>query len=142
MADYNDIWFIDTTNQARNFKRYIIWFVLLFAIVTIGTIIAVWSMYQPIERYEVLAENPLVKVDEAKATNVNGYIKGRVMNATETEIKGKYIKFTFYTENDVELGSEYVEIGALQPAETKTYEAKFRFSNVERFVATISDNKE
>ena len=72
----------------------------------------------------------------------NGYIKGRVMNATETEIKGKYIKFTFYTENDVELGSEYVEIGALQPAETKTYEAKFRFSNVERFVATISDNKE
>lgn len=140
--DYNDIWFLDTTNQARNFRRYTIWFILLFIIVTVGSIVCVKSMYKSIERYEVIADNPIVRVTEAKATNANGYIKGEVKNPGETEIKGKYIKFEFYTENDINVGQEYVEIGDLAPAETKTYEAKFRFSNVERFIVTITNKKE
>ena len=68
-------------------------------------------------------------------------IKGNVKNNTDAEIKGKYIEFDFYTKNNVEIGKEYVEIGTLDVGEEKTYEAKFKYPNVERFVVTISDTK-
>lgn len=142
MSDYNDFWFIDTRSQTRNLKRWFLWAVLLFIFVTVCTIVCVKSMYQPIINYDIQAEYPVVKVDEAKKTNANGYIKGTIENQGDTEITGKYIKFTFYTKHDVDIGKEYIEIGNLQPQETKTYEAKFRYPNVEKFVITISDSKE
>lgn len=142
MGDYNDFWFVDTRNQTTNLKRWFLWGILLFIFVGVCTFVCVQSMYQPIKSYDIQAENPVVKVEEAKKTNANGYIKGSVSNQTETELKGKYIKFTFYTKNDVDIGKEYVEIGNLKPQETKTYEAKFKYPNVERFVVTISDNKD
>lgn len=142
MSDYTDFWFIDTRNQVKNVKRWFIWGVLLFIFVTVCTIICVRSMYQPIKNYEIQADVPVVNVEEAKKTNANGYIKGIVINNSEEDLKGKYIKFTFYTKNNVDVGNEYVEIGDLKPQESKTYEAKFRYANVERFVITISDKKE
>ena len=77
---YNDFWFIETRDQTKNLKRWFLWGILLFAFVTVGSVICVKSMYQPIEKYEIQAENPIVKVDEAKRTNANGYIKGTINN--------------------------------------------------------------
>ena len=142
MGDYNEIWFANTRVQTTNLKRWILWGVLLFVFTGVCTIVCVKSFYRPIKTYEIQAEYPVVTVDEAKQTSANGYIKGTVKNPGEEEIKGKYIKFTFYTKNNVDIGKEYVEIGSLQPQETKTYEAKFQYSNVERFVVTITDSKE
>ena len=139
---YNDFWFIETRVQTTNLKRWFLWAVLLFAFVGICTYVCVNSMYESITNYEIQAETPTVTVSEAKCTNVNGYVKGTVTNPIPVKIEGKYIKFTFYTENGVDIGTEYVEIGTLKPQETKTYEAKFRYPNVERFVITITDSKE
>ena len=139
---YNDFWFVETRNQPKNIKRWFLWGILLFIFVSVCTFVCVKSMYQPIEKYEIQAENPLVKIEEAKKTNANGYIKGTVKNITTEEINGKYIKFMFYTNNDVNIGNEYIEIGTLKSKEEKTYEVKFRYPNVERFVVTISDSKE
>ena len=142
MADYNDFWFVDTRVQTTNLKRWFLWGILLFIFVGICTFVCVKSFYQPIKNYDIQADNPVVTVEEAKKTNTNGYIKGTVTNKSETDLKGKYIKFTFYTKNEVDIGKEYIEIGTLKSQETKTYEAKFKYPNVERFVITISDNKE
>ena len=142
MGDYNDIWFANTRVQTTNLKRWILWGVLLFVFVGIATYVCVKSMYTPIKAYTNNAEYPMVTVNEAKQTNANGYIKGTVKNPGEEEIKGKYIKFTFYTKHEVEIGKEYVEIGTLAPQESKTYEAKFKYPNVERFVISITDSKE
>ena len=139
---YDDFWFIETRVQTTNLKRWFLWAILLFIFVTIGTIVGIKSMYRNMSNYEIQAESPIVTVDEAKQTNENGYIKGTVTNKNENDIEGKYIKFTFYTKNNINLGNEYIEIGKLQTQETKTYELKFRYSNVERFVVTISDSKE
>lgn len=139
---YNDFWFIETRNQSVNLRRWFLWGILLFAFVTVGTVICVKSMYQPIEKYEIQAENPIVKVDEAKRTNANGYIKGTINNPNNEELKGEYIKFEFYTKNDVNIGNEYVEIGTLNPEETKTYELKFKYPNVERFIVKVTDSKD
>lgn len=142
MGDYNDIWFVNTRVQTTNLKRWILWGVLLFIFVGVCTAICVRSFYRPIEKYTNHAEYPTVTVQEAKQTNANGYIKGTIENSSEEEIKGKYVQFVFYTKNDVEIGKEYVEIGTLAPQESKTYEAKFKYPNVESFVINITDSKE
>lgn len=142
MGDYNEIWFTNTRVQTTNLKRWILWGVLLFLFVGICTYVCVKSFYQPIKAYDIQAEYPMVTVEEAKKTSANGYVKGTVTNQGDTELKGKYIKFTFYTKHDVDIGKEYIEIGNLQPKETKTYEVKFKYPNVERFVVTIAENKE
>lgn len=142
MGDYNDIWFTNTRVQITNLKRWFLWGILLFIFVGVCTAVCVKSFYRPIKVYTNNAEYPTVTVTEAKQTNSNGYIKGTVTNSGEKELTGKYIKFTFYTKNDVDIGEEYIEIGTLQSKETKTYETKFKYPNVERFVITITDNKE
>ena len=42
---YDDFWFIDTRVQTRNLRRYLIWFILLFAFVTVGSYLAIKTMY-------------------------------------------------------------------------------------------------
>ena len=139
---YNDFWFIDTRVQTTNLKRWFLWGILLFAFVTIGVIVGIKSMYQPFNSYVINTETPIIKIDEAKKTNVNGYVKGCIYNNSDSEIKGKYIKFSFYAKNDVNIGNEYIEIGTLKSQETKTYEEKFRYQNIDKLIITISDSKE
>lgn len=139
---YSDFWFVDTRVQTVNLKRWILWGVLLIAFVSVCTYFCIKSMYIRTNNYEIAIDEPKVTVEEAKKTNANGYIKGNVTNQTEDKIEGKYIAFTFYTKHNIDIGKEYVEIGTLNPQETKTYEAKFRYPYVERFVVTVTDKKE
>lgn len=140
--DYNDFWFIETRNQTTNLKRWFLWGILLFVFVSVGVYFCIRSIYRTVDNYEIDAINPAVRVVEAKATNVNGYVKGEVKNLSQEEIRGKYIKFAFFTKNENNIGNEYIEIGNLAVGESKTYEVKFRYNNIERFVVTITDEKE
>ena len=139
---YDDFWFIDTRVQTRNLRRWLIWFVLLFAFVTIGSIIGVKSMYQDIKVYEIRSANPVITVSEAKATNVNGYIKGEIRNDSEETISNKYLCFVLCDENLEVVGNEYIEIGNLYSGESKTYELQFRRDNIDAFYVLVTDNKE
>ena len=139
---YDDFWFIDTRVQTRNLRRWLIWFVLLFAFVTVGTIIAVKSMYQDIKVYEIRSSNPVITVNEAKATNVNGYIKGEIRNESEETINNKYLCFVLCDENNEVVGREYLEIGSLASGESKTYELQFRRDNIDTFYVIVTDSQE
>lgn len=138
---YEDFWFIDSRVQTRNLRRWLIWFILLFAFVTIGSIMAIKTMYKDITIYEIKVSAPLVTVNEAKATNVNGYIKGEIKNETDEVINKKNICFLLYNKDNELLGQEYIEIDNLQPKETKTYELKFKYDNVDRFIIINLDEK-
>lgn len=136
---YDDFWFIDQRIQTRNLRRWLIWFILLFAFVTIGSILAVKSMYHDITSYEILSENPIVTISEAKATNVNGYIKGEIRNESEEDVSNKYLCFMLCNENNEVIGTEYIEIGNLISGQTKTYELQFKRDNIDRFYITVTD---
>lgn len=139
---YLDFWFIDKRVQTRNLIRWFLYIVIIFAFVGVGTAICVKSMYQPFTNY-IIEENILdLKVNEAKKTNANGYIECQITNNENVATNGKYIKAEFYTKNNVNIGNEYVEIGTVNSQETKTYELKFRYSNVERMVLKIVDSQE
>lgn len=134
---YDDFWFIDTRVQTTNLRRWLIWFILLFAFVTVGSIMAIKTMYHDIKIYEIQETIPTITVNEAKATNVNGYIKGEIKNETDTDISNKKICFILFNENNENIGEEYLDIGNIQAGETKTYELKFKRNNVDRFIATV-----
>ena len=136
---YDDFWFIDQRVQTRNLRRWLIWFILLFAFVTVGTYMAVKTMYKDITAYEIRVSNPSVTITEAKATNVNGYIKGEIINNGSETISGGYLCFVLFNENFESVGNEYIEIGTLNPQETKTFEVKFKRDNVDRFIVGLAD---
>ncbi len=134
---YDDFWFIDTRVQTRNLRRYFIWFILLFAFVTIGSILAIKTMYHNISIIEIDSTTPTITVQEAKATNVNGYIKGELKNESENEVNGKNLFFALFDENLKLVGTEYIEIDTMAAGETKSYELKFKRDNVDSFFVTV-----
>ncbi len=139
---YNDFWFIETRNQKVNIRRWFLWTILLIAFTTIGAHICIKTMYVPIPAFEVHSDILPVKIEEAKTTKVNGYIKGYVQNVLEEEISGKYMKFDLYNKEDELKGTEYIEIGTIQPGERKNYEMQYNYKNIEKFILTIVNNKE
>ena len=138
---YDDFWFIDTRVQTRNLRRWLIWFILLFAFVTVGTVLTIRAMYHDIERYDIIETNPTVAVSEAKATNVNGYIKGEIKNDDVGVVPKKYLGFVLLDENNEVKGTEYLEIPQLAQGETKTFELQFKRDNVERYVIFVINEK-
>ena len=99
---------------------------------------AVKTMYKDITAYEIRVSSPSVTITESKATNVNGYIKGEIKNNGSEIISGGYLCFVLFNENFESVGNEYIEIGALNPQETKTFEVKFKRDNVDRFIVGLA----
>ena len=139
---YNDFWFVETRVQTNNLKRYLIYFIIIFAFVGIGTYMTVKAMYHDIQSYQINANNPTVTVSEAKATNVNGYIRGEVINEGKEDISDRYLLFLLCDENNKVISKEFIDIGTISVGQTKTYELKFREDNIDKFYITVTDTKE
>ena len=138
---YDDFWFIDTRVQTRNLRRWLIWFILLFAFVTVGSIMAIKTMYHDIKIYEIQETIPTITVSEAKATNVNGYIKGDVTNQGNEKINGKYLCFALCNKANEIVDTEYIELENLEVGQTKTYELKFKDNNIFSAYILVTDSK-
>lgn len=121
-------------------KKYIIYVLLLigFAIFT-EFIIAVGlnSTYKKIENISEMPEG--VTIFQSEATTVNGRIRGIVKNDEDNPIKGKYLKFDFFTERNVNMGSKYIE---LDKSKTEIpIEAFFKLDNVSYYKVSFADEK-
>ena len=138
---YDDFWFIDTRVQTRNLRRWFIWFILLFAFVTIGSIVAIRTMYYDMTVYEIHPSNPIVTVSEAKSTNVNGYIKGEVKNESEEDISENYLCFLLCNADNDIIEKQYIEIGTISPNQTKTFELNFKRDNITRAYIIVTDKQ-
>ena len=138
---YNDFWFIETRVQTRNLRRWLIWFILLFIFVTIGSILAVKTMYKDIKVYPNQVADLKIEVSEAKATNVNGYIKGDVTNQGNEKINGKYLCFALCNKANEIVDTEYIELENLEVGQTKTYELKFKDNNIFSVYILVTDSK-
>lgn len=122
-------------------KKYIIYIVLLivFAIFT-ELIIAVGlnSSYKEIGSASDIPEN--VVIYQAEATTVNGRIRGLVKNEESNPVTSNYLKFEFFSERDVNMGSKYIELD-----KTKTeipFEAFFKLENVAYYKIAFVNEKE
>ena len=139
---YGDFWFWDRRVQTVNLRRYFIGFILLFAFVTIGSVYAIKTMYHDITLYRIQEDvNPRITVQEARATNVNGYIKGELVNESEEDVTDMNLTFFLYNSDNELVGTEYIDIGTIPSGQTKTYELQFRRDKIDSFVVALT-NKE
>ena len=76
---------------------------------------------------------------EHQATSINGYIKGKILNNTNQEIKDKYLKIECFSKNNVLMGKKYISIGNIAANSTAEYDIKYNFNKVERAEIDIVD---
>ena len=125
----------------KKFFKYFLAFVALYIIVDIGSYMSIKSTYIP-KDYEVEIENPQVTVGEFKATTLNGYINGQINNNTDAVITGKALKFDYYSENDILMGTKYFRIDNFLIGETLNFESRFNYDNVDHVKISLVDSLE
>ena len=121
------------------FKQLFICFMLLFIFVSYMSNALIMSTYTLISQSEVVSESPKVEIVEAKSTNVNGFVIGKITNNTDSIIDGKYIKLDFYSEHDNNIGTKYLKVENLDIDDSKEFKVKHRFWGVTRVEGEILD---
>ncbi len=142
MSKYFNNFYRNTENRMKNFFTYFLMLVLLYVIVDILTFGYIYSTYKTIEQYEIVVINPSVTVEKAKATNVNGFIEGKIKNYATTTLSDEYLKFDFYSERGVNVGTKYLKIESLGQDGEIDYKVQFRFDNVKYFTVNLATQEE
>ena len=142
MSNYLDFWFVDKRNRKKTLLMYLIIFIIFYAFVSIMTYMFVHGAYEPITNYAIVQPKDIepkdieIVIEDARATNVNGYIKAKANNNTGNYVKEAYLKIDFLSERKVNMGTKYVDLSGLIEDETAKFEVKFKFENVNMFIIT------
>lgn len=123
-------------------KKYFIYVILiiLFAIFTEFLInVGISSTYSQMEdtSNKKLAN---VEIYQAESTKVNGRLKGMIKNNEENPITEKYLKFDFYSDRGVNMGSKYIEIDRTK--QEQLFEAFFKLKNVSNYKISFVNEKD
>lgn len=81
-----------------------------------------------------------VKILDAKATRMNGYLTARVTNNTDNAINKAYLKIDLYAKKDLKAISRYLEINDLKPGESRDYKLKFRAGYVDTYKVAVKND--
>lgn len=122
-------------DRVKTLFKYALWLVLFIIFSNFLINVGLNSTYKPIERKDNVEQ---VNIYQAEATLVNGRIRGLIKN-TNGELSGKYVKIDFYSERDVLLGSNYVQIGN---EEEQSLEVLFKQDDVKSYEISIVAQKE
>lgn len=122
-------------DRVKTLFKYALWLVLFIIFSNFLINVGLNSTYKSIERKDNVEQ---VNIYQAEATLVNGRIRGLIKN-TNGELSGKYVKIDFYSERDVLLGSNYVQIGN---EEEQSLEVLFKQDDVKSYEISIVDQKE
>lgn len=127
--------------RLKTFRIWLILFVLFYLFVDFISFVGLKMMLKDLNEYEILVESPKIEIIEAKGTYANGYIKGTLTNNTNSIIENKYIKLDVYSERNVNLGTEYIEIEKLDLAKTMDFEVKYSYTDVSKYKIDVVDTK-
>ena len=128
-------------DRMKTFFKYFLALVILYVVVDISSYFLLKSTY--IDRsYEANVDSMNIEVEEFKSTVLNGYLKGKMNNNTDEIITGKALKFDYYSKNDVLVGTKYFKVDNLLQGESKEFESKFNFDNVDDVKISLVDSLE
>lgn len=116
--------------RLKTFGKYLLIFVLFFVLSRILIFIGLNTTYKNINLKDTVPQD--VSISSAKATSVNGEIKGKVSQ----NFNSKYIKFNFYTGIDTLAGSYYVNTSELKNGEFEFY---FKLNHVKFYSIEPTD---
>ena len=128
-------------SRMKTFFKYFLAIVIVYIISDIASIYLLKSTYITKE-YSV--ENSIldIEVEEAKATFVNGNIKGKVKNNTDVNVSNKCLKIDSYSERGVLLGTKYVKIKDLGPGEEAEFVSSFNYEQIDNMKISLIDAEE
>lgn len=126
-------------DRMKTLAKYVIWLVLFYIFSNLMIYLNIESTYQNIGRKDNL---PQVTVYQAKATKVNGRIKGSIYNSEAHKITNKYLRIDLYSERDVFLGSKYIDVSTMRDSETRNFEEYFKVQDVDYYEMKFVDEKE
>lgn len=118
--------------RLKTFATYILVLVLFFVFSRVMIFIGLNNTYDNINVKGTIPEG--VSISSAKATSVNGEIKGKISE----ELNSKYIKFNFYTDIDSLAGSYYVTPLELENGDFEFY---FKLNYIESYSIEITDEE-
>lgn len=128
--------------RMKTFLIYLLIIVAVYFFVDFASFAYIKTTYEDLKDFTMEISNPKIRITESKATYINGYIKGTLLNNEETTIEKKYVKFEFFSERDVLLGKKYIKIENLAPNEEKDFEVRFNLENVDHYKITLADENE
>ena len=118
--------------RLKTFGKYILILAAFFFFSRILIFIGLNNTYDNINLRGSIPQG--VSVSSAKATSVNGEIKGSIPE----EIQSKYVKFNFYTDIDTLAGSYYITPTEL---EDNNFEFYFKLNYIESYSVELTDEK-
>ncbi|MCI8481910.1 MAG: hypothetical protein HFJ27_02225 [Clostridia bacterium] len=125
-------------NRIRTFVIYALCVIIFFIFSDIMIEIALKATYDPIDTYKIEPEGIEIRINEAQATYVNGYVGGTIINRNDMIWK-TYLKIDLYTKRDVCVGTKYVEIDHFMNNEIQTFRMGFQFTDVDHAVLSFVD---
>ena len=127
-------------DRIKTFFGYLLMVVICYFGSNVLAYVGINNIYEDIENYQYInTPSIVVTVDEAKATSINGYIKGNIKNESNKNIQEQYIKIDFYSERKVNVGTKYFKVENLKAKETANFDINFKYSNVSYFTITTVD---
>ncbi len=125
--------------RMKTFLKYLIIFIAIYVIFDFFTYRYLVNSYKNIKTYEIIKKSPEVKIEEAKATAVNGYVKGTVKNNTGAKIDKTNIKIDLYNSRGSNLGTKYIKLENFTANEVREFNINFRASNISHFEVSFTD---
>lgn len=124
-------------DKLKKFLLYIIIILAFFAFSDLLINIGLNTTYKKID-----GKNNIEQIDitRAEATLVNGRIFGKLNTPMTSELYKKYIKMDLYSDNNVLLGTKYIEMKSLA-TNNNSFETYFKFQDVKRYEIFLVDEK-
>ena len=79
-------------SRLKTFGKYLLMFVAFYIFVTVASIGFIKGTYETMEQNVYSSDEIQIEVEEAKSTFVNGYVKGKLTNNSDSDIHSKYVK--------------------------------------------------
>lgn len=127
----------------KRMKTFLIYALLVLGVLLVTDIIinlCLQSNYKLINNYVIETASPKLEITEARKTYSNGYIGGTITNDTGKDIENTYIKINLVTDLGNTLGTEYLKVDGLKQNETKEFRLSYRYSGVETFIISVTDD--
>ncbi len=126
-------------DRTRTLFKYVLWVIIVYIVSNI----LIWALlrvsYKEIKDYSVDVSIAKITIAETKSTSRNCYIKGKINNISDLNIKNKYIKIDLFSKRDVLLGSKYIKIENMEPYDIYEFQIEFQIGNVERFIISQTE---
>lgn len=128
--------------RMKTFLKYLVLFILFYLFTNAMIYLNLRSVMKEIQSAGIEFHNPIVTIEEAKASRVNAVLKGTIQKDNHQEIQYQYIRIDFLSEQNKVLNSRYISVSDLKENEKLEFTIKTNTENVKKYKFTLTDTKE